>query len=355
MGAATKIQWTDRTFNPWRGCQRVSEGCRNCYAEALSRRNPNVLGVWGPKGTRVLAADRQWLDVLGWEDQAAAGDPQRKVFCASLADVFEAWDGQMTDSQENLLWWHPTDPERQPRVCASRPGSLIPDPHPDFQPYTLQQARERLWRLIERTPHLIWQLVTKRPENMRPPFVPARWAEAWPPNVWAIASVESQDVALARITDLVQVPATVRGLSCEPLLGPVDLYNLKLGCAWRALWCACSAPGCSHPTVNWVIVGGESGPDARPCQPLWVRSLVKQCKSCDVPVFVKQLGSNVRWEPASGPSDPSGPWPEHVRFEYSNVAQVLHRIRFRDAKAGDPSEWAEDLRVREFPSLPSVR
>ena len=190
MGANSKIEWTTHTFNPWRGCQKVSAGCANSYAEAFSRRNPAVLGQWGPDGVRVIAKDSYWQQPLKWDRQAAAaGGPRPRVFCASLADVFE----------------------RRPELV---------------------EPRGRLFRLIDATPHLDWLILTKRPENivgMMPAYFPNYLAEAGAmnqeavrENVWLGTSVEDQAAADERIPELLKMPARVVFLSCEPLLGPVD-------------------------------------------------------------------------------------------------------------------------------------
>lgn len=336
MAATTKIQWTDATFNPWRGCTKVSEGCRFCYAESGSKRNPLVLGVWGPNGTRVLAAEQKWLEVLGWERRAAKTGRPIKVFCASLADVFEAWPRQMTDPQGNPLWWHPTDERQEPRVYANRAGEFVP--HPEFRPYTLDEARARLWRLIAATPHLIWQLVTKRPENMRPPFVPDSWARGWPRNVWAITSVENQATADERIAELMKVPATVRGLSLEPLLGPVDVWGAVRRAERRAdvVEAMDRHPAEDMQHLHWAILGGESGPHARQCHLEWLRDLVRQLRG-SLAIFLKQVGANAT-EP-----DVRAPEPGVVEFGCRRSLPLV------DPKGGAPEEWPDDLRIREFP------
>jgi len=139
---------------------------------------------------------------------------------------------------------------------------------------SVEHEREKLWRLIAETPMLDWLLLTKRPENMCS-FAP--WAGDWPANVWAMTSVENQHVAEQRIPQLLKVPAIVRGLSVEPLLGPIDL-----------------TPWLSE--IHWVIVGGESGSEARPMDPMWVRSIRDQCVATDVPFFFKQWGE---WGPGN--------------------------------------------------------
>lgn len=188
MAENSEISWTHHTFNPHRGCCKVSAGCKNCYAESLSRRNPNTLGVWGPNGTREPASDEYWGHPPKWNKAAQASGERHRVFCASLADIFE-----------------------DASTCLN------------FDAYAVVEAsRARLWPLIEATPHLDWLLLTKRPQNIMA-MVPAAWKEAFPSNVWVGTSVEDQAAADERIPYLLSVPAKVIFLSCEPLIGPVDL------------------------------------------------------------------------------------------------------------------------------------
>jgi protein gp37 len=335
MGRETRISWADHTFNPWRGCTKVSAGCDNCYAEAMSVRNPAVLGKWGPDGKRVVAAESYWRQPLKWGRDAKAAGERRRVFCASLADVFE-----------------------------DRPELSAP--------------RRRLFRLVGETPSLDWLLLTKRPQDILrltrqaidtfddPGFdfnaagepnglEVASFAELFP-NVWLGVSVEDQQRADERIPQLLQVPAAVRFLSVEPLLGPVDLT-----CHWYTThnwhnWLT-GETGLGRTTdnfasheqtgrkVGWVIVGGESGPSARPCEVGWIRSLVAQCKAASVPVFVKQLGT-VPVEAA----DPL-PAPQSVEslFAHGEYDPEPRTLRLRDPKGGDMAEFPADLRVREVP------
>jgi len=273
MAENSKIEWTDATFNCWRGCTKISAGCAHCYAETLSGRNPLTLGVWGPQGTRVVAAESAWREPVKWNRLAAEGklpdgspnpDGHRpRVFCASLADVFEDWQGPMSDSQGRTLYragvadWHTEGP----------PSERL----------TMADVRRRLFALIDATPNLDWLLVTKRPENAVKMWPAVGFPDAGVPgtlgrrlclpNVWAGASVEDRK-AIPRIDVLRRIPAAVRFLSVEPLLddlGPLDLTG-----------------------ISWVIVGGESGPGSRPLDVAWVRSIVGQCKAASVPVFVKQ-------------------------------------------------------------------
>jgi len=284
----TKIQWTDSTFNPWWGCAKVSPGCANCYAETFSKRVGER--VWGVSAEHRRFSDAHWEEPVKWNRMASARNERQRVFCASMADVFE---GRPEDDAD----------------------------------------RARLFALIEATPHLDWQLLTKRPENMVR-LAPASWAGGWPRNVWAGCTVEDQAAADERIPYLLRVPASVRFLSCEPLLGPVDLARIDQGAtcdllnalegSWRNR--APGSPPYRYPPatgIHWVIVGGESGPGARPMDLAWARSIVEQCCAAGVPVFVKQLGARPVLDGAP--------------------------LRLRDRKGGDMAEWPEDLRVRQFP------
>ena len=305
MAEDSKIQWTTHTMNPWRGCTKVSAGCANCYAETMSGRNPKVLGVWGPNGTRVVASEAQWRLPPKWDKAAALAGERHRVFCASLADVFEDWRGPMCDASGNRLhrgegWvqgtvisrhWYSESP------CDDEPEPLL----------TMGWVRFRLFDLIEQTPHLDWLLLTKRPENVAE-MVPEKWHDGFPRNVWLGASVENR-AEVGRIDVLRRVPAAVRFLSVEPLVE--DLGRLDLSGNHR------------------VIVGGESGRGARPMNVEWVRSLVGQCRAAGVKVFVKQMGTNPQFQTA----DMHGP-------------QLL---TLRDRKGGEVDEFPEDLRVREFP------
>ena len=317
MGKDSKIAWTHHTFNPWVGCQRVSPGCVHCYAEAYDARvggvpkkqraNPEVAeSRWGPSGRRTRTSASNWAEPLKWNRAAEKAGQRCRVFCSSLADVFED--------------------------------------RPELEPW-----RNDLWHLIKATPHLDWLLLTKRPHNISA-MMPAAWIAPHgldvQPNVWLGATVEDQQRANERIPELLSVPAKVRFLSCEPLLERIDITS----------WLAPESLGRSN--IDWVIIGGESGPGARPFNVAWARSLVDQCRGAGAAPFVKQLGANVRTRNDDHlVSDfDEGGWCLDPREVEENVhgfredhqgAEV--RVRLRDSAGGDPNEWPIDLRVREFP------
>ncbi|PWT80557.1 MAG: hypothetical protein C5B58_11335 [Acidobacteria bacterium] len=221
MAFNSKIEWTTHTFNPWWGCSKVSEGCRFCYAEALSNRYGH--DVWGPGKPRRMMSDAHWEAPLFWDADAKRRKKRERVFCASMADVFEE---------------------------AAPVGQL-----------------DRLWNLIRSTPNLDWQLLTKRPHRILE-SLPSDWNDGYH-NVWVGTSVEDQRV-ISRVRHLKTVPAVVRFLSVEPLLGPIP--NLPLD------------------GIDWIIVGGESGPHARPIEAAWVLDIRRQCRAARVPFFFKQWG-----------------------------------------------------------------
>ena len=232
MAQHTKIEWTDHTFNPWWGCSKVSPACDHCYAEAWAKRTGHR--VWGQRAPRRHLSDAYWKQPLRWNRQAQAARRRHRVFCASMADVFE-WRAD------------------------------------------LKPARARLWQLIEDTPHLDWLLLTKRP-HLAQRLAP--WRGEWPAGVWLGATVESQKFAASRIAPLADSGARTTFVSCEPLLGPLDLRG----------WLRAGA-------IDWVIAGGESGGCARPCDPAWLRGLRDQCAAAGTPFHFKQWGD---WLPLEG-------------------------------------------------------
>ncbi|KJS45212.1 MAG: phage Gp37Gp68 [Roseovarius sp. BRH_c41] len=251
MAELTKIEWADHTFNPVTGCQKVGPGCDNCYAEGWAKRSGLV--KWGPKEARRVTSDAYWRQPIKWNNLSAPGNPKR-VFCGSLCDVFD------NDWPEGV--------------------------------------RERLGDLIRATPNLIWMLLTKRIGNAAR-FLAVMFPEGIPSNVWVGATIVNQAEADRDIPKLLATPAAVRFLSMEPLLGLVDLT--------RWIGTAPCLPGASTYVdqdgyerqdiggqildgLDWIIVGGESGPKARPMHPDWARSLRDQCQAAGVAFHFKQWG-----------------------------------------------------------------
>lgn len=391
MGDVTKIQWADHTFNPWIGCSKVHAGCTHCYAEAdMATRRGRV--VWGANGTRSVTSEANWKKPLKWNAEAKAAGVRKRVFCASLADVFEDWQGPIVDHKGMPLhhadkWYGGNRGQYLPIEGMWIGKSLV----------KMSDLRSRLFALIDATPNLDWLLLTKRPENIgrmwpteavfpsvrgtTSPFASTGRYETDTvsrkprkfPNVWLGTSVSDQETADKMIPELLTCRelAPVLFVSAEPLLWSMDLipymggrsYSCKCGFhrteselifsggeSYRCVTCGqrCAIGG----TIDWLIVGGESGHNARPCRVDWVRSLVKQCKEAGVAPFVKQLGrfpvsqltSSEQWPGGCGlPSD--GP----LRFDPDGFGNYTVR-GIRDPKGGDPSEWPEDLRVREFPT-----
>lgn len=300
MADRSAIEWCDSTFNPWTGCTKISPACDHCYAEALSRRAPKTIAQWGAGVPRRRTSVGNWKKPLrwnatpffectgcGWRGDAAhdydrlcptcrskVHPARRRVFCASLADVF--------DNEVDPQW------------------------------------REDLFNLIYRTSKLDWLLLTKRIGN-----VAAMLSEIKFPadgglaaldlmplhSVWLGATICNQAEADRDIPKLLQVPARFRFLSIEPMLGPVDLTRLPLGRDMNIDWASDApphlrrirtvkltldalrgAPVSGVPGLNWVIAGGESGAHARPSHPDWFRSLRDQCAAAGVPFFMKQMG-----------------------------------------------------------------
>jgi len=274
MTANSKIEWTDHTFNPWIGCTNVSPGCDNCYAEALDRRWAGGTRPlrWGAGVARTRTSAANWRSPLRWNAQAVREGRRFRVFCASMADVF--------DNEVPIEW------------------------------------RVDLFRLIERTPALDWLILTKRIGNAAKMMFVARGGHLpLQQNVWLGATIVNQEEADRDIPKLLATPARIRFLSIEPMLGPIDLTRLPLaeGCAseccgqWRldvlkgVSFCGDVPRDPADETdeaesrIDWVICGGESGRGARPMHPDWPRSLRVQCVREGVPFFFKQWGDWLPW------------------------------------------------------------
>lgn len=335
--ADTKIEWTHvpdgkgghkkgETWNPVVGCSPVSEGCRRCYAAR------DALRLAGNPNSKI----HHLYD--GLAKKTADGRP---VFAGIVRTVPDRLD-------QPLRW-------REPRgVFVNSMSDLFHRDVPD-------EFIDMVFAVMALCPKHTFQVLTKRPERMREYMgraaMPGRIWDAhilaggyaptpsaipsWPlPNVWLGVSAEDQRTADERIPLLLQTPAAVRFVSAEPLLGPVDLRPwLGNTVGYECYPGVSTTPSCLtvSPGVRWVIVGGESGPGARPCNVAWIRSLVDQCRAAKVACFVKQLGTDPRkCRPAPFPG-----WP-NSEIEYS--------VHLRSRKGNDPNEWPEDLRVREYPA-----
>lgn len=272
MGANSGIEWTDHTFNPWVGCTKVSPACDHCYAEAWAKR-AGTPELW--TGARRLTKPSNWNQPLKWDRAAKRAGVRQRVFCASLADVF--------DNEADPSW------------------------------------RARLLALIARTTNLDWLLLTKRIGNasrmLEDAIAGMCQGVTWKGDPWREislgATVVNQEEADRDIPKLLATPARRRFLSIEPMLGPIDLERY-LSRSWPNCdrgfvqgermepgYCGRCAghksdPIHTHPetSIDWVIVGGESGPGARPMQRGWVRSLRDQCEEAGVPFFFKQWGEH---------------------------------------------------------------
>lgn len=367
----SKIEWTNKTWNPLAGCKEVSPGCQNCYAAVMAHR----LAAMGQ--TKYMGTTRKldngkvvWTGTLALDDDALHIPLRRRTptmyFVNSMSDLFhEDVDDSFIDRVFAVM---KLCPQHTFQVLTKRPDRMCR--------YVADGIRNGRG---EHTDMYITREVYKLAEQHG--IKDAEFLDSvvgvdngWPRNTWAGVSVEDQQRADERIPLLLQTPAAVRFLSCEPLLGPVDLLHVK--------WPELAKPGSNGlephrldvlrfgywskqygfvnhsdmhgqfgKPIQWVIVGGESGPGARPCNIDWIRSIVEQCKSAVVPVFVKQLGGNVEaandevsdWFDACGRLQLS----ETERFQGA-VGRVTG---FLDRKGGDMAEWPEYLRVREFPEV----
>ncbi len=254
MGEHSKIEWCDHTFNPWIGCQKVGPGCDNCYAEAINYRFG--WGHWGPHAERRITSDANWKAPERWNRQAALS------FNGWRAGVEALYGG----NEQAALTAGFIKP-RRPRVFCASMADVFDNAVP-------QSVRNRLWQLIERTIFLDWILVTKRIRNVAP-MVPAWWGHPSDVNPTLLVTICNQREANHNIPILLNLKSTFGltvGISAEPLLGPIDLTP------WAR-------------DLDWVIAGGETGPNARPTHLDWVRSLRDQCAMADTAFFFKGHGS----------------------------------------------------------------
>lgn len=316
----TTIEWTNKTWNPLVGCSKISEGCRNCYAIKEAHRlagnpNPKISSVY--QGLTERRGDRtEWTGLVKFiPERLEVPLKTRKPtmwFVNSMSDLFHE---SVTDEQIARIW----------DVMAATPQHV-------YQVLTKRPQRMLEW--VKRCSHHPQQWSITHNGNQPMPYgdgIIVGDAEKWPlPNVWLGVTVENQKAADERIPLLLQTPAAVRFLSCEPLLEEVDLQ----------LWARQTLKGLQleglpqqgeivEPGIDWVIVGGESGSKARECHTHWIQSLVRQCNDAHIPCFVKQMGSNclTSQEHSQGIA-----WPP-------------------PGKGGDITQFPKDLQVRQFPQF----
>lgn len=327
MGTDSKIAWTDHTFSPYWGCHKVSAGCDQCYAHGLSVRlgyaenGTKKVKLWGVDGARRAASERTWEEPYKWQREAMKKGRRYRVFCASMADVFE-------------------DSLTLKRADAAQ---------------VIRDAQARLWPLILDTPNLDWQMLTKRPENIMR-TIPQDWALCGlPDNVWIGTTAENQEMYDKRWPILAAVPAAVHFVSYEPALGPLRLRPAHMqGDGKTVLGHPPAAPdGGVYP--DWLIVGGESGRNARPFASEWAEALLQQCDVRGVRLFVKQMGSYLVSESRTAPL-PDGCSAEDIAawrrrgLLASNGEMWAWRAGLESHSGADPAEWEEHLRVQQFPT-----
>lgn len=365
----SKIERTGETWNPVLGCTRVSEGCRNCYAERQSGRLANM-----------AVADEQ----LG-KNPGRKADYKLVVLGSGTGPNFRAmerWNNEIRcigEALEDPLRW------RKPRTVFVCSMSDL------FHPEVPFEFIHRIFATMALCPQHTFQILTKRPERMaafladldngvaiveaigellakrrgQVACYAAKYNQPLP-NVWLGTSVEDQAAADERIPHLLKCPAAVRFLSCEPLLGPMDLRQiagntsdeqesevLYFPLAGEVTFVSTNEPiAMRNGGIDWAIVGGESGPRARPCNIDWIRSIRDQCQGAGVPVFVKQLGRCIEARNDScheWPRD-GDEWvycsdgPQHNAYQGEMIT-----FQINDSKGGNPNEWPEDLRVRQMP------
>ena len=253
----SRISWTEASWNGWIGCQEVSPACDRCYARTLAERYK--WAKWGKDTPRHRTSEAYWRKPIAWNSEAEARKEPIRVFAFSLADWAE---------------------DRR-----------------DLDPW-----RADFFRLIEKTPWLIWMLLSKRADCMAR-MLPEAWLSAPRPNVWLGVTAENQRRAEERIPALLSVPAVLHWVSAEPLLSPLDL-----------------SPWLGPRRLSWAIAGGESGAGARRMDPEWARGVLRQCRAAGVAFHLKQKGE-----------------------------ALARELGCKDRHGKTPSEWPEDLRVQEVP------
>jgi protein gp37 len=393
MSESTKIQWCDSTAGPWLICSEVSPGCGHCYARELMLNRLNTIArkayksagfddwesrpIWGDTAPRILTRDfRAKMRAMNRKPWVCGECGNAQAHDGRCGKCFDELEGKIVVTHRrrsfpSLIDW-----------LDDMPAGIIDQDGQKLDPAAVLADFLDVIRECDQMVHI---LCTKRPENWHDrlhavliwlsadnpgdgsypenALALEQWIVHWlnycpPPNIILLTSVEDgkQD---QRIRDLLKIPAVCHGLSLEPLLGPVIIdeestYTGYGGLVWDVWGHPAHVPYCDYgaigkeppagPGINWLIIGGESGPAARPCKIEWIRSLVEQGKAAGVATFVKQLG-------AFPITDEGAPdvWPPGT--ELVAGCRDGRLVKLRDKKGGDPAEWPEDLRVQEFPRL----
>lgn len=366
MSTNSNIEWTEATWNPVAGCTPVSPGCLHCYAATMSHRLQEM-GQAKYQGLTVLHNGVRTFNGTITLDEKALNIPLKRkkpttYFVNSMSDLFH--EGVPFDYVDKVFAVMALCPRHTFQVLTKRAGRMAEyltvmetsrtvrwGKHAGQPISDMSAARVRLYTAMVNRTGLYHAC-----------------GPGWPlPNVWLGVSVENQKAADERIPELLKCPAAVRFLSVEPMLEAVDLGLPRVWCRHHEVFERMTMDGdrlCfkaqanTYDMLHWVIVGGESGPGARPCNVEWLRSIVGQCKAAGVPVFVKQLGAtahaNYYDDECRNVVDGRGEeWPDPIGWDCEIEGQPLLDsevdLPMRDSKGGDPAEWPEDLRVREMP------
>ncbi len=331
----TNIQWTDFTANPIRfrdretgelvtwACVKVSDGCKNCYAESLALRYGKGAAYTVPNMAKLepVLDEKVIHEMLTSKKLSGCA-----VFLGDMTDLFGEW---VPDRMIVEIW----------ALAAVRPDVTL---------QLLTKRPERAERLIATYrpsgPGPFSQRVLRRAMELKPGLLELPWPL---PNVWMGVSAENQAMLDERAPHLLATPAAVRFLSCEPLLGPLifEQKNRRYHLGYHSYANETESGQPENCSIDWVIVGGESGPHARPCNVEWIRDIVGQCQAADVPVFVKQLGAIA----VVGELEPTGKFRTDPDSGQRQIEMKGRRLSLRSRHGSDPEEWPENLRVREFP------
>lgn len=347
MAADTKIEWADDSVSIWWGCTHHGVGCKNCYAESIAKRFGG--NIWGPKSPRLYIAS--WEKSLRALNRKAEkeGKP-RIVFINSMSDFFEEHNGPVIDRDGKRIY--------APRETGVQYGESFPR-----DPLTLADLRRDAFMVFDECPWLRLLLLTKRPENVRRMWVEPAGIPDFPSskpddvqtrslyrsNVWLGTSISTQADADKNLPELLKCGdlCPVLFVSAEPLIENVVLPDAnKLGIR----------PWHEEPWlgIDWLIVGGESGRDARRFDIEWSRNLLRQCRQAGVPFFMKQLGSRPFWCEYLGAapgSIPAAVIDSYILRGMGEPDDIDHPIHVSDGKGGNQEDWPDDIRVREFPTV----